>query len=112
MNSNPKPPPEPNRWKPGQSGNPKGRPKDKPITAALRELMDRNDGEAIKALAAVALKNALKGDFRFAKEILERVDGKVAEQLDLNADVNNTFDGLSAAELAVISKMRGGPGEE
>ena len=99
-------------WKKGESGNPKGRPKDKPITAALRELMDRNDGEAIKALAAVALKNALKGDFRFAKEILERIDGKVAEQLDLNADVNNTFDGLSAAELAVISKMRGGPGEE
>jgi hypothetical protein len=110
MNSNPEKPPEPNRWKPGQSGNPKGRPKSKPITAALKALLDKDDGKALKALAAVAVREALSGNFRYAKEILERIDGKVVEPIDLKADVNvQELPGATEEELAVLAKLRDGP---
>ena len=72
-------------WKPGETGNPAGRPRSRPITAAIKDLLDKNDGEAIKALAAVGLKNALKGDFRYFKELAERIDGKVLTELDLTS---------------------------
>ncbi len=100
-------------WKPGQSGNPAGRPKNKPITAALKDLLDKNDGEAIKALASVALKNALKGDFRYAKEILDRIDGKVMDQLDVTTDGQAIADypGLNATQRNKLADMEDGPEE-
>ena len=78
-------PPDATKWKPGQSGNPNGRPKSRPIAAAIKALAENNDGEALKALAAVGLKRALKGDFRFYKEIMERIDGKVLTELDMTS---------------------------
>ena len=40
----------------GQSGNPAGRPKERPIAAALKNLGDKNDEEAIKAAALASEK--------------------------------------------------------
>ena len=95
-------PPAEYRWRPGESGNPKGRPKSKPITAAMRELLERNDGEAIRALAAVGLKKALSGkDFRFYKEYVDRIDGKVAESLDVTTGGDSlAVPGVKAADVA------------
>ncbi len=80
-NGNLKPP-----WQKGQSGNPKGRPPDKErraITHALRELLESSvdKHDLAKAMAKVAFKLALGGDFRFWNAIMERLDGKVADQL-------------------------------
>tara|TARA_R110002167_G_scaffold25264_7_gene87885 strand:- start:1352 stop:1690 length:339 start_codon:yes stop_codon:yes gene_type:complete len=71
------------RFKKGQSGNPGGRPKGLSIESALRSrLASGEDGEKIvESLIAVALRQALSGDFRFWNSIIERVDGKVADRI-------------------------------
>jgi len=100
-----------NRFRQGESGNPKGRRPEKPLTAALREVLDANDGEIIETLARVAIDEALSGDFRFWKEIMDRVDGKVTNRLDVSADGQSYLDlpGLTAEELEMLAEMRGGP---
>lgn len=76
-------PPEEYRFKPGQSGNPGGRPKEKPVTDELRRLMDRevpNDREGrtyAEVLAQAILHAALKGKVDAARELLDRIEGRV-----------------------------------
>jgi Family of unknown function (DUF5681) len=56
---------------PGVSGNPGGRPKGRSLTAILREQLDREVGgkQVAEAFVGLALQRALKGDFRYWKEI-------------------------------------------
>ncbi len=72
------PPPAEHRWKPGQSGNPGGRPKGKSITALLRErLEDQHNGKALAAILVESLlKGALKGNLPHIKEVLDRTEGR------------------------------------
>lgn len=73
------PPPE-HRWQPGQSGNPKGRPRGRGITDRLRKLVEEDDdGKLAAELAKAATDAARKGDFRFWNAIVERLDGKVKD---------------------------------
>ena len=78
-------------WKKGQSGNPRGRPKGRSITDALRKLLDEGiDGkDLVDALAKKAYAQAMKGDFRFFNMIIERLDGKVTDQVQ--ADQHHTI---------------------
>jgi len=46
-------------WKPGQSGNPSGRPKRRLIDEALEELLLRNDSELALAIAKKLLARAI-----------------------------------------------------
>jgi len=99
--------------KKGQSGNPKGRPKNKPITAAIKAMLDKDDGKALDAIAAVAVREALKGDFRYTKEIIDRVEGKALETLNISGEMDIAqYPGLTAAQQAKIAEMEDGPGEE
>lgn len=85
--ANPNPSPE-TRFKSGAewNGNPGGRPRSIPIEARWRELLEATeiDGQPIKdgkqvadLLARQTLSDALRGDHKARKEILERVYGKV-----------------------------------
>jgi hypothetical protein len=73
------------RWKPGQSGNPKGRPKGvKYVSEALRDLLASDKGLAdklAKKLANRALKNSYDLNLLF-----ERTEGKVT--LPIGGDPN------------------------
>jgi len=70
------------RWKPGQSGNPKGRPPNKKyISEALRELLE-SDPELLKELIKAITGKAKKGDVPAFKEISDRVEGKVADKIE------------------------------
>lgn len=83
-NPNPLPPPEEHRWKPGQSGNPKGKPKGaKHLSTWIQELLNDEEFEArlldakvgykdykgapIKAIIGVAITKAVNGDTRWAE---------------------------------------------
>lgn len=79
---------KPYRWKKGQpSPNPNGRPKGKTLTEMLRLLLDKvgeeaRDGETYtERIAKVFVHEALKGKFPFAKEIIDRIDGKVPDRI-------------------------------
>ena len=114
MNNNPIDPPKPHRWKPGESGNPSGRPRTKPLTDEYKRRLN-GDGSTLAAdLIDVAIKNAKKGDFRYWQELMNRSDGKVMEILDVTTDGQclNDFAGLEPEDLANLAKMRGGPGED
>ena len=76
----------PFRWKKGQSGNPGGRPKRKPITDAYKEILQYTDEEgktAALALGMAILNKALSGDVGAAKEIADRVEGTVRQSIDI-----------------------------
>jgi hypothetical protein len=72
-------------WKPGESGNPSGRPKSRSLTAILREVLDGTElcGQPVpgnrtvaQALIESLVANAIKGDSVIAREILLRIEGK------------------------------------
>lgn len=90
-------------WKPGQSGNPDGRPPSRPIAAEIKKLLEKNDWAALKAIAKKGLAKAKAGDFRFWKELMDRVDGKVLEQLELTQPVE---DPLPEDEMAEYLEWR------
>ena len=72
-----------NRFKPGQSGNPKGGQKIS-LTRILKEMLaNGEEGKQIsEALIKKALQMALKGNFQFYNHIAERVDGKVPDKIE------------------------------
>ena len=59
----------PGRWKPGQSGNPKGKPPGSGEVQRLRAAI----AEHVPALVAVLVERALGGDVGAARLLLERV---------------------------------------
>jgi hypothetical protein len=122
------------RFRPGQSGNPKGRPTERPLTIALREILEANDGKLIETLAQVAIDEALSGNFRYFKEIFDRSDGKVSNKVQHSGHVDSLISqerfedmddeqlgrlmrtagiapGLTAEHLKRLGEMEGGPPE-
>lgn len=96
-------------WKPGQSGNPSGRPKTVSLTAImLRKLKEEHPDEPEKIRAEkvveAALKQAESGNFQMFKEIWDRVDGKVADKLEVTRDEKTTAEKIQAIK-AKVSKI-------
>ena len=79
-----------NQWKPGQSGNPKGRPKSATISEEIRAALEefiKHGGQNLstrEAIAQVIIKQALAGRYTFVKEIMDRTEGKVAEKMEMS----------------------------
>lgn len=80
-NSNPDPPPVAGRWKPGQSGNPKGRPPRKPVSEALQAIFDELDKKGHQEYAKAVWKKAATGDIAAFKEVADRVEGRVPQSV-------------------------------
>lgn len=94
-------PPEEHRFKPGQSGNPKGRPKGTSITARLRKVVEEDDaGKVADALVKSAIDAAKTGDFRFWKEIVDRLDGPIV--------VKQEHSGTGVPISVIIERPAGG----
>jgi hypothetical protein len=108
-------------WKPGESGNPSGkpgRPKTKPITEAyqavisdrlpehLRKVklgqhtLELPEGSTFADLIAIGqCASAIKGNTAAAEEIANRLEGKVAVELDV-------IQGVSLGERIRAARMR------
>lgn len=109
------------QWKPGQSGNPNGRPKgSKSIKSLLAKyLNDPNaplDDESRKALKGfltpyegIALKlisKALQGDLSSTKEILDRYEGRLVEtQAHATLGKNGKLVGINSSNAFDLSKL-------
>ncbi len=85
-------PPVATQWKPGQSGNPAGRPKSLTLSEAYRrELAKIDDTDPQKrtpaeVLAETMIKRAKTGDVPALKEIADRVEGKAKQTITLSTD--------------------------
>ncbi len=77
-------------WKPGQSGNPKGRPKRPDMNEALDRRLSISP-ETLDQLVDVGINRALGGDFRYWQAIYDRLNGKVAAS-DQSGDTLNNYD--------------------
>ena len=65
-------------WKPGQSGNPGGRPKRDMAAEIARAIFER-DAEAIERVFAAALR---KGDANIFRALADRAYGKPRQQIE------------------------------
>lgn len=65
-------PPKFSQWKPGQSGNPKGRPKGIDLKKILNDEL-KKDGRAQELIQA-AIDHAIKGNAPYFKEIMARME--------------------------------------
>jgi hypothetical protein len=89
----------PFRWKPGQSGNPNGRPKKEPITERYRQALEIKLPDEIRitlgmrkgstvgdALARKMVIKAINGSIDAAREITDRVEGKAPQAIRFEGD--------------------------
>lgn len=80
---------EPYKWQPGQSGNPGGRPKKKPITELYQQVLE--DPEAMDDLRDFIRKVIRKGNMAAVlqlREMTDRVEGKVTQPIEADISVN------------------------
>lgn len=84
-----------NRWQPGESGHPEGRPKDS-ITSELRKLSDQIGKDGIIGRQKLAQKLwdlAMFGKIDAIDKIIDRLDGKVADK--------HRLEGLEGANVQI-----------
>ena len=85
----------PNTFKPGQSGNPKGRPKSITLSDALRlELAkvfpgDTQERTFAEVIAQRLVRSAATGNILAAKEIADRTEGRPKQAVDVEMNVND-----------------------
>jgi len=80
---------DPYKWKPGESGNPSGRPKKKPITEMYEQILsDPKNLAAIKQAVQIALNKGQMAMVLQLREMAERVEGKVTQPIEANVTVN------------------------
>ena len=67
-------------WKPGQSGNPKGRPVGSvSLTAALKRELQEHP-ENIDSIVAKWIEGAKEGDSKARDTIIDRIEGKIPDE--------------------------------
>ncbi len=92
-------------WKPGQSGNPAGRPKSKPFKDALLKAIQELGLEgAAKALVA----KANEGDVGALRELADRLDGKVPQAIG-GTDELPAIKGIGWLEPTALSESTTDP---
>ncbi len=99
---------------PGQSGNPRGGPRGpRTLTTRLRKIIDQEtkDGKDYGDLVMqVLVKAALKGDMKAMSLLLDRVDGKVAQEIQVHETAKSTNEALSILrERQQRKRLTGGP---
>lgn len=81
---------EKHKFKKGQSGNPKGRPKMPNIKKALAKVLsEEKDGmQAVEAVLKALRAKAVKGDVRAAQELFDRAYGKSKQISEIDHTTN------------------------
>lgn len=102
---------EATRWRPGQSGNPGGRPKTASLSQAYRQKLDSlvpGDKEGrtyAQAIADELAERALAGDIRAAQELADRAEGRPRQSIEIeNAGLRDAFGKMNREELDAYAR--------
>lgn len=101
---------EPHQYQPGQSGNPKGKPKGIKNSKtqlrkwlALDSMQKAPEGEGtvdyFDAILLKTMKDALAGDTNARRDIFDRLEGKPNQSLDLTERKPDDLEKMSTTEL-------------
>lgn len=115
-------PPEHAKFKKGQSGNPKGRPKGtlRDIKVVLQDLLsqEKNGTQLIDGLMSVVVNKALKGDLKAVDMLLSYSYGKATQRTEITGaegepiEIKHDLSKLNVNELKqlkeITSKLEGG----
>lgn len=95
------------QWKPGQSGNPKGKAKGTRNKATLLALAVLE--KDVKAIAKVITAAALGGDLQAARIVIERLIPLMRER-PVNVDLpdTSTIEGVALAQAAILAAVASG----
>src|SRR4029077_13594578 len=101
-------------WPKGVSGNPKGRPKSKPITDMLRVIFDNPENvEEIRENVARTLKSKGMAGVILLNHIADRLEGKVPDELEVrdlrdltDEEIDERLASLADADAGARSKDR------
>jgi hypothetical protein len=82
-------------WKPGESGNPMGRPKGsknfstkfKQAVEVIAKSEEKSVDEAMLEIFKTAYDQAKKGNFNYFKDLMDRVYGKPVQRIDAKSEV-------------------------
>ncbi len=96
-------PPEEHQFKPGESGNPKGRPKGSlNLKTILKKLLAEQDvdGQWANPIAKKLLQKAFNDDdYRAIVEIIDRIEGKAKEHRQNTGEIIVGLGNLTEKEL-------------
>lgn len=93
----------PNRFPPGISGNPSGRPKDAPFTKLCKKLMRSKVGkDLVKSVMNDVLGKRGMASVLLLREIAERTDGKVLQEIAVNEGISTLTDSQLIERLAKL----------
>ncbi len=107
------PPPEHGKFKKGQSGNPKGRPKKMPELEALLVKVLAEEKEGITAMEAIIRRlrsQAAAGNVKAAEILMDRSYGKVKQKIEVE-DTTTVIE-VKAKKPPVGYKKEDGKGEK
>ena len=99
-------PPTHTQFKQGNPGGP-GRPKGSSLTRHLRAILEEEHrGVTVaEALVRIATQRALKGDYRFFKEIFDRAEGRSVERV-MRTETKALEDMTDAELIAERDRLR------
>lgn len=93
------------RFKPGQSGNPGGRSKKAYITKIYEDIFaSASNRDEIQDSLFLTLKSGRMAGVLLMREAAERLEGKITQEIDINATLQNLTDEQLTARL---EKLRG-----
>lgn len=87
------------RWKKGQSGNPDGRPTGSISLVEQLKAYLRRHPEDIQAIVLALIQQGKIGNMVATKEMLDRIDGKVADRHLIEGDLPITVQFVPAEQI-------------
>lgn len=99
------------RFKPGQSGNPGGRPRDKVFMRELQQILAEGDGKKLERIVRKFLDLAEAGEDWAISLLWDRLEGKVPQVVKVTRDAREMSIDDILSELAEARAAAGIAGE-